>query len=46
MATSKWDRYAEEIRSLSGLGDVKSVSEAANTSVVGVGHGSVVEALR
>ena len=43
---SKWDRYAQDIRSLSDVGDVTPVLEIANTSVVGMGHGSVVEALR
>ena len=43
---SKWDRYAQEIGLLRDVGDVTPVLEIANTSVVGVGQGSVVEALR
>ena len=43
---SKWDRYAQDIRSLSDVGDVTPVLEIANTSVVGMGHGTVVEASR
>ena len=43
---SKWDRYAQDIRSLSDVGGVTSVLETANTSLVGMGHGSVVKALR
>ena len=43
---SIWDRYARDISSLSDEGEVTPVLEIANTSVVGVSHGSVVEALR
>ena len=43
---SIWDRYARDIGSLSDVGDVTPVLEIANTSIVGVGHASVVEALR
>ena len=43
---SIWDRYAREFSMLSDVGDVASVLEIANTSVAGLGHGSVMEALR
>ena len=43
---SKWDRYARDIGLLNEGGGVMPVLEIANTSVVGVANGSVVEALR
>ena len=43
---SIWDRYAREIGSLSEVGEEMPVLKIANTSVVGVGNGSVVEAVR
>ena len=43
---SKWDRYAQDIGSLSDAGDGTPALELANTSAVGVGNGSVVQALR
>ena len=45
-AGSPWDRYAKDISSLSEVGEVIPVLEIGNTSVVGLGNGSVLEALR
>ena len=42
---SKWDRYAREMSFLSELGD-RLVLDIGNSSVVGLGNGSVLEALR
>ena len=43
---SKWDRYARDIASLGEIGEVIPRLEIGNSSVVGVGNGSVLEALR
>ena len=43
---SKWDRYARDLSSLSEAGEVRPVLEIGNTAIVGVGNGSILEALR
>ena len=43
---SKWDRYARQLSTLSETGSILPVLDIGNTSVVGLGNGSVLEALR
>lgn len=45
-AATIWDRYARDIASLGGVGEVIPVLEIANTSLLRVGNGSVAEALQ
>lgn len=40
---SKWDQFARDI---SSLGEVMPLLEVGNSSVVGAGNGSILEALR
>lgn len=43
---SRWDRYARELSSLSEVDKVIPSLEIGNTSVVGMGNGSILEAVR
>lgn len=45
-AGSTWDQYARELSLLNEVGEVIPVLEIGNTSVVGVGNGSLLDSLR